>query len=867
MDYLLIRNKAAEFMLSRGWKRLVAKKVSYEQSLFEHSINELDALIQLLPILCRDNHFSFSDIEQKVLITSVIAHDIGKEKKEWQDFILGKSKIAISHIDPALTKLVVPTLCDALGFNNITEDVLKVIESCVNLHMKSARTTASLVNAMFQGTGRWKTLADVVDVLDNFCSAKGIFAALSSLERSFLAPHLKLSYHQLIIRGVSTTLLHRATIDAFVSKHWKPILYYSDGTIYVSSSADEVVEPGIQEIKTRLVGLLNEITGKDMSQLMVGSPVANILPKPDLFDYKEAKIYLKVAASKINRNSFIRKKEKDREKVVKNYLKLIGQEKKNIDTETLNRYSRRIDEAQPEMVIFKFFKAMTNKDMVGQTGIDIAKKEYETVFGQGSWLDLLNTSTLMPAKDMAKTVDYFWRLPGKAFAHKVNTVEELPGDKRDNLLIDILNDIAQKVYAQIPNAPSRTALTEKMSNAFIQDLVKPNRPLELKEIVQKQLEAYSQSKPIAGKEVKKGLYLCPICNVSFEDAVKASANFLDNPQTHTNRGISHGSFGYVIICKTCYYEKILRQLILGDKPREIIILLPRMNIGYASGSLLVEKVKKFYDMAHNLMLGNSTNPNKQLSFAITQLIAKNAFEKELYGLSHEELLEVLTYDSAEANKKKQRRELEKMITEFIGETVAELNDKWATDFCSWDEAIESVIANKVTDRTVNQLRAEAYNLTPHMGVVCHTPNMILVPMVYSISLGKESETNAALRKVFASILVGLALDMTVAIIGNSDNIPIEGGEGVAYVPAVSGVRSLIGRAWVTLENAEKWFKAIGAASILAIATAYPERSNLYSILSALTLGHILRRIEEKSETGQASYYHITYLEMLEEVLG
>jgi hypothetical protein len=142
----------------------------------------------------------------------------------------------------------------------------------------------------------------------------------------------------------------------------------------------------------------------------------------------------------------------------------------------------------------------------------------------------------------------------------------------------------------------------------------------------------------------------------------------------------------------------------------------------------------------------------------------------------------------------------------------------------------------------------------------------LIPLVYPISLGKESETNSALRKLFTSLLIGLALDMSVAVIGDTDEIDFEGGEGVAFVPPVPSVRSLIGANWVSIEEAEKWFRAIGAAGRLAGATCYRERSNLFSILSAPTPGHILRRIEERAESGKASFFHINYLEMVKEVL-
>jgi len=44
-----LKERATEFMLQRGWKRLTAKHREFEQSLFEHTMVELDALLSLLP--------------------------------------------------------------------------------------------------------------------------------------------------------------------------------------------------------------------------------------------------------------------------------------------------------------------------------------------------------------------------------------------------------------------------------------------------------------------------------------------------------------------------------------------------------------------------------------------------------------------------------------------------------------------------------------------------------------------------------------------------------------------------------------------------------------------------------------------------
>jgi hypothetical protein len=390
--------------------------------------------------------------------------------------------------------------------------------------------------------------------------------------------------------------------------------------------------------------------------------------------------------------------------------------------------------------------------------------------------------------------------------------------------------------------------------------------LDINELIKQQIEAYSKSKPFAGKQVQKAEYLCPICNIPFTEGTKASADFIDNPESHTNRGVSHGGFGYVTICNTCKYERILRQLLLGNKPEEIVVLMPRMNISYGSGKILTDKINSLYAMAFNIMNGDNENPDKNVSFALTQIISRNSEKKDVYNLNSEELVKLISYQASDSKVKEHRKNLEKSLKEEIGETVEELNIEWETDFNTCDEAVEALIKNEVKDASALSIRAEAYKLNPSIKVICETPNLILFPLMYPIAVSKESQTNSGIRQLFISILFGLSLDCTVAIIKDNEDINFLGGEGVAFVPSLPELRSLIGKEWLDIDDAEKWFKAIKAASILAISTAYPERSNLYEILKAPTQGHILRRIEQKSEQGQAVYYHIKYLEELKEVL-
>jgi len=268
------------------------------------------------------------------------------------------------------------------------------------------------------------------------------------------------------------------------------------------------------------------------------------------------------------------------------------------------------------------------------------------------------------------------------------------------------------------------------------------------------------------------------------------------------------------------------------------------------------------------MVGDTDDPDRRLWLAFTPLIAKQVLDQDLYRLAPGELVDLLAYRSGEEGRRRNRRQLERDLREAYEGDLDDANVEWGTHFASWDEATDAVYANRVSDPTARQIRAKVYRLYPQMRLVCQTPHLIMLPVSYSIKLAEDSETNAALRRTFVALLLGLNLDASVAIVRDSDEIDFQGGEGVAFVPPVAAVRELIGSNWVSLSDAEHWFRRIGVASILASAGQYSDRSGLFEVLTAPTAGHVLRRIELKRATERLPLTHqdIAYLRVFEEVM-
>ena len=890
MDYQAFRIKAVEFMFNRGWKKQTAKRRNFEQSLFDHTLIEIDTLITLLPLLQHTFSPSLTESEEQVLLTSVLAHDVGKELDEWQEYVMGRRDF-LSDVNQELAEEVVPELASQFGFSDVAEMLSSVL-----LHMRYERTPAKVASRLLFGqhtNPRWKTLADIVDAVDNLCSAKGLFAGLQCVtEKTSISNHLHTAYHLVQMRGVSTTLLHRAAIDTFTECGWSPLLHYSNGTIYVVSSATQPLEPGVDEIQDQMAEGIEKAMPREMAQLIVGSPLQSMMPKVDLFDYQDLKGCLTVAARRVNRTTFRNKPESARRKTVADYLKRKDDDSP-IDENKLALETDRIGAAQPEMCIFKFFKTALAGNLLGkqvtpeaeETYADfaegggkrklpkvnpqsVARAEYDNVFGEGAYADLQSTSTLMPARDMALTVDRFWSLDGSQFGLDVSKIEYLDDTKRVEILIDALVDIADKVYTAIPaeNRPTR-ATPEDIARCFMPDLTHPSPKLDLDELIAQQIQAYGETKANARKE--KGLHLCPICNGAFDGGTKAKADFVGNPEGHTNRGVSHGGAGQIVICETCKYERFLQQLLLGSQVTDILVLFPRMNIGHSSGEVFRQKAIQIWDKASIRMTEANPKPDLHLSLGLTYNLARKLRDYDVYQLTPDEIVEIVTYESSTDTKKRNRRDLEKELKATYGMDKLhpdEINEFWDTDFATIDEALQALINGEVLDDEARTIRTKAFRLNRQFYIACQTPHMILVPLTNPVSIGNESDTNAGLRELYLTLILGLSLDCSVAVVKAGEVITFEGGEGVARVPPTSALRELVGAEWVSVEAAKRWLDAIGAVALLANATAFPERSNLYQILKSPTLGHVLRRIEQKSENGQAYMYHFHLLEQMKEVL-
>ena len=995
IDYDSIRKIAVEFACKRGWQRKLAKKTEFELTLFNHSITCLDALLSLLKIISVPKHFDLSEDEQKTLIVATLAHDVGKETDEWQKYILGRGNY-ISHVDKKTTYETVKELAELFCIKDIQSTI-----DAINLHMSRKRTGGNILSSLISGnhlSERWKLLLDIVNSIDNLVSANGLFAAVDVLETPALccfSNHIKLSYHLILIRGVSSCMLHRAALDSFIDKGWHPLIHYSNGTIYITDSIITIQNPDINQVKNRLEELIGkEVFSNDVSKAVVAKGIArgdSPIPTPEFFDYRQLTKYLEIASNAGSKgpNKYAKDLEKDKNKgtsIIKSkvmkFLKIFEEEQKslieanikkeNLSDEDIKKYSQMISLGQQEIRIFKFFKATFSEEVLFENGLPVLEKEerrieetfskvvekanskrekaikkihkksanqeeigkietahkkaiaeaenkktialqkatkktyekireqikikYDEFLGSGSFKDLESCPNNDLPVEFARTVHRYWNLPLSKVKDSKNNDDKvfpkLQDNERISLLIEKLNHIYKEVIEEILPEEFRPQLISAsgIANGFMNDLLYPISNTNINSFIEKQLSSYGESKPAAKKET--GTHLCPICNQAFGDGKEVKVKLVANPEAHTNRAISHGTAGHVVICNICRNELSIQQIILGSQntPPSMIVIFPKMNISYQSGNLLQEKIKRLWSEAYLMMSEKTTDPTQKIDLSNTGTISKNIKSLGSPISNTEDIIKLISYKHNEKYLDEIRKSIEKQLAEDYedlpidsngkiekDESIKLLNEYWNEKFISWEEVMNALMQNKVGE--ARGLVRDAFKLTPKFKIICQTPHMILIPLMTPIQKKiknkDESNINAAIRELFISLLLGLSLDCSVAVVNFGEKITFEGGEGVAYVPRVPELRQMIGSEWMPFQKAgptsgeivnlaERWLTAIGSAAEITFAADYSSRSDLYQILTSLTAGHILRRIEQKNNNN-VSYNQLKLIENIKEV--
>ena len=136
-----------------------------------------------------------------------------------------------------------------------------------------------------------------------------------------------------------------------------------------------------------------------------------------------------------------------------------------------------------------------------------------------------------------------------------------------------------------------------------------------------------------------------------------------------------------------------------------------------------QKAIQIWDKASTRMTGANPNPDLHLSLGLTYNLAQKLRDYDVYQLTPDEIVEIVTYESSTDTKKRNRRDLEKELKATYGMDelhLDEINDRWDTDFATIDEALQALIDGEVLDDEARDIRKKAFRLNPQFHIACQT---------------------------------------------------------------------------------------------------------------------------------------------------
>ena len=919
-------------MLDRNWHQLMGKLGSYTQSLYHHTAAQITFLLALRTLLCSSSGPNLTEDQFLAVFAGSLCHDAGKEDPEWQRSLLRGRKLP-HHVDEKRAHEVAADWAQRLGLSE-RSGFVSMIVAAISLHHKATQGVASTLNQLLRGgqtDPRWRELADLVEATDKISSTVNVAEAAEIAEKWFgkgiPSARFAVTFHQVrVLRGVSTTLVHRACQEAHIEAGWTPAMHFADGTLYFSltGTGAPVTE---HDVRSQLVPLFTRLLSEtDLPQQVVGNlHGGDPMPKPELFDPGQFSAYLKIAASRMKPANFQRKLRKADGTYSDDFRKYAAKYKglscTTTDGDDLGTLFGRFVMAVPLDSMFRFFKAAVLGDRIiseenwpldgaqlaaiesavarkrgdedqkaevreregakarkraREKWLEMVEQAYEEQFGAGSLGNLASVKN-DPAINLAKAVDCFLEQEtASTDGEPIKWSSKPPGEQETEVRTRLSNVFGSSMTGLPPGVLTPGLDGEKLAGIFLEDLQVQGR---LRQIgVEAQYESY-----LAAKQGDQDLALCPLSNEPTPVGTGTGSDLGVSTDGHSNRLPMQGktwktwSRG-VPMAPASRYEFMLRRLILGRPTEQLIVLMPPAQLGAFEGARLVGQVRQLEEEIALYSGGDSPDPARRFSFALTEQIAGKIVENQAAPLS-----ELLRYTSGASKMRGYRNDLDKALLEAFSGRVESLNEDCETSFADWAEALDALFEGQSAQarlalqnsEEVKVWRKQSLNLVAPGRFVCQTPNMVLALLPSAISLNKESDANSAIRQLFLSLVLNHALGVSIAIIPPDEALAFSGCEGSVLVPSNPALRAEVARVrrgqtvagnpvgvpptheWLLAHETLPWLRTLAAlhelgrehskrsAGKASNVSVFPQRSAFYDILSARSAGFVLRRMEDK----------------------
>lgn len=855
----------------RRWDSKLAKwGPKGEQSLLAHALNTYS----IAKKLCMEfkNDLGLSDWSILVSVVAAFIHDFGKETDEYQISIWsGKVKDHCQIDDSRIRSLQsqVKSIIKSLKID-LTDGQFETefgrIFSAISEHMKGEYDLARAINVLDQHFKRDNRIVSIVRIADTIASWKTLDCVRYDLP--LVSGRMWISFHRVArIRGILTSILHEA-IEQLVRENGSDLLLnYPDGSLYIGR-----VNPFASINRNDLAKLIEQkidsiLNSPDViARLILGRPGRTVLNAPELIRKDNVKAVLQIANQRPFRSAGKRAREyiltrsnlvgeKDEESVDETWQSLNQNFFENYSKENFpaipssNKLAEDIEGAERGLLTQAardaFILCVFNEIRKTSKALSEVKDEFVKLFDEGLWDKLDSVGGNDPVKWRLQAIDYFWSLPATKLEDTTTrkTVGEIPAEQRRDLLIKDLSKILEKSF--IPSS-GNNLISDVASKLIEEDLIVPNfGPLAVTTDGEIQ-DFYNDSK------INKDQGLCYICGAP-GTIYPATADLIgEGAESFTNKlpaGVNLGGNNKAKICILCRYEAILRAALGVQAPKEVILLMPQVNLSRE----LYGRLAEAYDQLSKFQLAGYvplSSYDTLADYAATNRIS-------VCDVSY-----LLPKSKSETLVKRIFTILEDQVSEEPSEIVAYMKNLGLAipDDASSEIIVDELLRNLTLVKSKDPILFSNISTATQssMSLVFQTPNFAAIFRKNEIKLTKrkgttassESDSSAALRKMLVGLAFSKIMLCSVVFLSGLNILENFTPKGALRVPEILNAKRIseewTGRRseWISLVHRDAMLGRLGACFVVA-KYAFPKLLDSVFRCSRLNQGELLHRLEVK----------------------
>lgn len=703
--------------IEEKWHQILAKgEKTGASSLLAHVLNVMSVAESIMNILN-----GFSDDDKTKVLAACMIHDSGKVNEDIQKKLSGELRGKFVHkgSDVATTeekkrilnKIGIPT--------EFADEIISIDRSMESIESITHKTD------ILSGATTKEKLRLIVQLADQLVSRKQLqnFDSIreGNLTMALNRLGLHLDYHKVsTIRGVITQLLHNSLSKVYEENGWKAVLYYPDGTVYISKYHEVPLfkrDDLSRSIAQNIENFINNIDYNLLGRAVFGDIRTTVIRTPEFLFFNEDTIrafWKYIAIANFVKNPPLPPDKKDK------YSRLLKVKRDDEEAILMLRFKKVRSAAYLSHIMKEIVKLAASYDndkawSIFEEAIQHHRESPELI---------KDMKTIASTSEPEKVV----RLYDMLVQSKVVVGEKL--EEIQTSLIDLYTKITLKLWKEVVSGNSSTLA--QYANKLLEDIERPLM-MDVKDVSISLVRNYSHGK-------SKGTVFCPFCSSipQNEASEPLVGKGVESFQNAISGGSRLGGKNKAKLCLLCEMEAKIRSVFVSDNA-EAILVLPQLNLSHVMRT-------KWQEILHDLFNGLQT-------LGIRPMDERYWVDAILNGQINGTATSIL-----KIIKESNRKDVIRRYARFFEDTYV--------DIATFQELTEVKVESKdfqelaemlydgrlqLSTETSRQIKVQLVTAT-NTHISYESPNFLLITLGNPIGRNEESETSSIIRKVFIGLL-------------------------------------------------------------------------------------------------------------------